>query len=169
MSTWKSLRSAVKRVRSRRVRAADGVRLIGVWRARYRDPDTGREWLGGTYRNVICVNGKSQIAAWLNAESPALSFWGAVGSGTTAPAATDTALQTELYRVAMASSSRGTNNVLIDFFYNTSQANAQLNEAGVFMAASSTPGSGQLLSHVAISENKVSTVTLTLEFSITVG
>ncbi|MCL4544295.1 MAG: hypothetical protein M1118_06815 [Chloroflexi bacterium] len=138
--------------------------LMGVWRVRYRDPVTGRMWDGGTYRNVICFNGKALIAAWLNGENPALGpIYGAVGTGTAAPASTDAQLQAEIARVALASSSRNTsvNNsvVLFDFFFTTGQANAM----------SSAANAGALLSHVAISETKTSSVTMTLEFSIQIG
>ncbi len=148
--------------------------LMGVWRVRYRDPVTGRMWDGGTYRNVICFNGKALIAEWLNGENPALGpIYGAVGTGTAAPASTDAQLQAEIARVALASSSRNTsvNNsvVLFDFFFTTGQANAMLTEAGLFLAASSAANAGALLSHVAISETKTSSVTMTLEFSIQIG
>ena len=151
------------------LRAPDGFRLSGIWTARYRDVRTGRTWRGGVYRNVVCLNGSSVIAAWLNAEAPALSYWGAVGTGTSAPVNTDTQLGAELGRVQLASSSRGTNIVLLDFFFNTGQGNGALTEAGCFLSANAGVNSGQLLSHVAISENKTTGVTLTLEFQLTIS
>ena len=49
------------------------------------------------------------------------------------------------------------------------QLKAALTEAGVFLGGSVTTNSGQLLSHVLISENKTSAETLTVEVTITVG
>ncbi|MCL4541592.1 MAG: hypothetical protein M1396_04555 [Chloroflexi bacterium] len=66
-------------------------------------------------------------------------------------------------------SSRATNTVLFDFFFTAGEANGTLTEAGCFLEASSTANSGQLLSHVVISETKTASVTMTLEFSIQVG
>ena len=144
--------------------------LRGIWRVRYRDPVTGREWPGDEYRNVICQNGKNVLAAWLDGEAPALGpIYGAVGTGTAAPTSSDVQLQTELARVALAVSSRSTNVVLLDFFFTTSEGNGTLTEAGCFLQAGSGANTGQLLSHVAISETKTASVTMTLEFSIQVG
>ncbi len=158
------------------MRLREKLGLTGIWRVRYQDPggsrSAGRDrtWEGGTYRNVICNSGKALIAAWLNGENPALgSIYGAVGTGTAAPASTDIQLQTEIARVALAVSSRNVSTVLFDFFFTTGEANVALTEAGLFLAASSAANAGALLSHVAISENKTSSVTMTLEFSIQVG
>ena len=158
------------------MRLREKLGLTGIWRVRYQDPLGGshgvgrRQWEGGTYRNVICYNGKALLAEWLNGENPALGpIYGAVGTGTAAPASSDVKLQTEIARVALAVSSRNVSSVLFDFFFTTGEANATLTEAGLFLAASSAANAGALLSHVAISENKTSSVTMTLEFSIQVG
>lgn len=145
--------------------------LWGVWRVLYGDRPR-RQRPGGTYRNVICLNGKNYLAALLNLEAPALSsatIYGAVGTGTATPQSTDTALATELARVALATNSRLGNVVTLDFYFNTSQGNGSLTEAGLFLGAGNGAGSGSLLSHVAISESKTSVVTMTLEFSIQIG
>lgn len=150
----------------------NGISLHGVWRVRYRDVASGRGWAGGTYANVVCLNGKGFLAAWLNLEDPLhtrSNVYGAVGTSTTPPASGDSALGSELARVVLATSSRLANVVTLDFFFGSGQANGTLAEAGLFLGAGSGSGSGNLLSHVAISENKTSAVTMTLEFSLQVG
>jgi hypothetical protein len=146
--------------------------LRGCWRVRFRDPATGRTWAGGSYRNAACLNGKSYLAAWLNLENPPLSgstIYGAVGTSATPPSSGDSVLGSELARVFLATSSRLGNVVTMDFFFGSGQGNGNLTEAGLFLGATSGAGSGNLLSHVAISETKTSAVTMTLEFSIQVG
>ena len=150
----------------------DGLALRGRWRVYYREPATGREWAGGHYANVACVNGKNFLASWLNLENPTQSrstIYGAVGTSTVAPSSGDSGLGSELARVVLATSSRLGNVVTLDFFFASGQGNGTLAEAGLFLGATSGAGSGNLLSHVAISENKTSAVTMTLEFSLQIG
>lgn len=148
------------------------MRLLGVWRVTMRDARSGRFLSRRRYENVACLNGKSFIAQWLNLENPAhtlANVYGAVGTSATAPAATDTRLGAELGRVVLGTNSRAANVVTMDFFFNTSQGNGTLAEAGLFLGATNAANSGNLLSHVAISENKTNLVTMTLEFSIQIG
>lgn len=150
----------------------DDLRLRGHWRITMRDARSGLLVSRREYRNVICVNGKSYLASWLNLENPAqttATIYGAVGTSSTAPASTDTALGAELARVALASSSRSANVVTMDFFFTTATGNGAWAEAGLFLGASGAAGSGSLLSHVAVSETKTSSITATCEFSITLG
>lgn len=148
------------------------LRLVGAWRVRTHDAATGRTRSDRTYRNVACINGKSFVAAWLNVENPAHSLttiYGAAGTSGTAPAAGDSQLGAELARVVLGSNSRLANVVTMDFFFSTTQANATLTEAGLFLGANGGANSGSLLSHVAISETKTNVVTMTLEFSLSIG
>ena len=150
----------------------NGIALRGSWRVTYRDVLTGRSWAGGRYANVVCLNGKSFLASWLNLESPVhnrANVYGAVGTSATPPGSSDTVLGNELARVLLATSSRLSNVVTLDFFFNSGQGNGTLTEAGLFLDAGGGSGSGNLLSHVAISENKTSAVTMTLEFSLQIG
>lgn len=148
------------------------ITLAGSWRLRCFDAVTGSLLRERTYRNTICGNGANFLASWLNLENPshtATTIYGAVGTGAAAPTAGDTQLGAELARVVLATSSRLGNVVTLDFFFNTSQGNGAWAEAGLFLGASAAAGSGQLLSHVAVSETKTSSITATLEFSIQIG
>ena len=149
----------------------ESLALRGEYRFVFRDARTGRVTREATYRNVVCVNGKSYLASWLNQEIGANpTIYGAIGTGASPnPQSTDTQLVTELSRVVLASSQRTGNQVVMDFFWTTSTGNGVLTEAGVFLAGSATANSGNLLSHVLISENKTSAETLTVEFTFTVG
>lgn len=145
------------------------MKLSGKWRFIHKTSSGILVRVSDWYPNVICQNGKNYIAAWLNGENPVLGLWGAVGTGTTTPLATDTQLQTEIARVPLAVSTRGNNIVLFDFFFTTSQAVGTLKEFGAFFNATATANSGQLLNHSAITEVKVNTNTLTAELQLTVN
>ncbi len=130
------------------------------------------------YTNVTCLNGKVWIAQWLNGEigSAQPTVYAAVGTSGTTPTATDTQLGAEVSsalvgRVAKASGYRSVNTLTWDFFWTTSQGNASgtLREAGVFLNGTLATNSGNLLSHVSITETKNATETMTVEFVITVG
>jgi len=143
---------------------------VGRYCFRYFDLRAEQVVEGGSYENVVCQNGKVVLARWLNGENPSLGpVYGAVGTGVGTPAATDIALFSELARVLLASNTRSSNVVTMDFFFNSSQANGTLTEAGLFLQAGSAANSGQLLSHVLISESKTSTMTMTMEFQLTLG
>jgi hypothetical protein len=93
--------------------------------------------------------------------------WVGVGTGTNAPAATDTALGAEALRVAMTSYASGSAGVL------TSTANVAPNqlvgtaigELGWFAGASATatPGSGAMVARVLYSHTKTSTESLSIQ------
>lgn len=148
------------------------VTLRGIWRIRMHEAASGRTVSEREYRNVACVNGKAFIAGWLNVENPShtlTNIYGAVGTSATVPASTDTQLGTELARVVLGTNSRAGNVVTLQFFYNTSQGNGTWTEAGLFLGASAGVNSGNLLSHVAVSETKTNLLTATLAFSVQIG
>ena len=89
----------------------------------------------------------------------------AIGTGTTAPAATDTAMQTETVRV-LASVVSVSNNVLtLKGFITTAQANVAIAETGIMRAAAA----GTMISHEAVSpvQTKTSSLEGVVEYSIT--
>lgn len=143
-------------------------RASGVYTVSLRDAATGRLKSRRRYRNKVCNAGLGVLMGWLNLENPTLvPIYGAVGTGSGTPAATDTALFTELARVQLSYNYRSTATTTLDFFFTSSQANGTLTEAGVFLGASGTAGSGSLLSHALITQVKNSTETLTVELAVT--
>ena len=128
-----------------------------------------------TFTNMIVTYGKNAIAQRLSGDSGAGEItWCATGTGTTAPALADTAMQTELARKQISTRSYTNNQAVLTTFFTTSESNGTLREAGLFgnavgRTASSTPGSGQLYARVAINRTKSSNDTLTLTWTVTVG
>lgn len=69
----------------------------------------------------------------------------AVGTGTTAPANTDTQLVTETKRLAPTTTLRQNNEIQVRTFFGNSDLPVTVQETGWFMNGTGTPDSGQLL------------------------
>lgn len=78
------------------------------------------------------------------------------GSGNTAPAAGDTALDTEVGRKVLTDREAGAAGILIDIGYlDVGDANGQIEELGFFIGGTMTPGSGLLAARVLHSDEKI--------------
>jgi hypothetical protein len=117
--------------------------------------------------NLIVQVGKNFLASAVISSSSSPFVAMAVGTGTTAAALGDTALQAEIARAAFTSSSVSTNVVSLSNTYAAGTATGAITEAGIFN--NSTSG-GTMLSHVVFSAvNKGTADTLTINWTITVG
>lgn len=140
-----------------------------------RDAKTGRIKERFYAHNIVVDAGLASIAARLSGvDSPANKkgtiTYCAVGTGTTAPAATDTALETEIYRKLISVRSNSANVARFRTFFNTSEANAVIKEIGLFGDnASGTTDSGTLFCHLAVDKTKTSAETLTLDWEVSVA
>jgi hypothetical protein len=88
------------------------------------------------FKNLVVTVGKNFVASRMVGTASNIMSHMATGSGTTAAAAGDTALQTELGRVALATSSASTNVVTYTASFPAGTATGALTEAGIFNAAS---------------------------------
>lgn len=99
--------------------------------------------------------------------------YGAVGTGTTPVTALDTALTNEIQRGAVSQASAANGQSVLSFFFGNTQAVGTISEAGLFAAASITPGSGILIDHVLISpaltKTNIQTMTMQVSFTLTSG
>lgn len=93
----------------------------------------------------------------------------ALGDDSTAPAAGDTALGNERFRKQVTKQTdAGTGKTTTEVQINSGEANFQIEEIGFFAgAATSTAGSGFLVSRVLYSRNKTSGESLTVRRTIT--
>lgn len=143
-------------------------------------------------RNVFTSAGKAAIARRLVAdETTAMSATGAtasragianviaVGTGAGTPAVSDVAMFTETLRLTVSAPPTGSsfsgNVATIKVFFNSSQANVAMTEAGLFgdITAADAPGSvaspGTMYAHTGLSVTKSSGETMTILWTITVG
>lgn len=125
------------------------------------------------YENLIPTAGRAAIANWLTQASPSPASmrlnYTALGTGTNTPANGDTTLQTETYRKAIASATNADNIAYCTAFYTAVETSGTFREAGIFMNATGTANSGVLFSRVAINVTKTTSVTLTIDYTITIS
>jgi hypothetical protein len=137
-----------------------------------RDVKTGK-LIEDMVNNMVVTAGKNAIADALRgttSNNKGIITYCALGTGITAPALGNTALQTELFRKIISVRSVSGNAATFQTFFTTAEGNGTLKEAGLFGDdASSTPGSGTLFCRAAINRVKTSGDTLTLVWTVTIG
>lgn len=126
------------------------------------------------YRNMFVTFGKNAIAQRLAGNDVGQITYCAVGTGTTAPALGDTALETEIARKEVSVRSYSGNVFTGQTYFTTQEANGTLREAGLFgngvgRTANATSGTGQLFARAAMNRVKTSNDTLTLSWTVTIG
>jgi hypothetical protein len=87
-------------------------------------------------KNLVVTVGKEFIAARMIGTTPAVMSHMAIGTGTTAAAVGNTALVTEVGRVALASSTRTGANIAYVATFPPGTGTGAITEAGIFNAAS---------------------------------
>lgn len=137
-----------------------------------RDKATGEVKRVYEYDNLNPTIMKTMIANNLAESSPDNSMsieYVGLGSGTNAPSASDTQLQTEVYRNVVASKTNANNVVYITGFFQDTEVTGTFREAALFSDATAVANSGILVSRVAINVTKSSSETLTIDWTITVS
>ena len=116
--------------------------------------------------NLVVTTGKNYIASRMKDASATAMSHMAVGTGSTAAAAGNTALGTETGRVALTSTTVSTNNVAYVATFPAGTGTGALTEAGILNASSS----GTLLCRTVFSViNKASADTLGITWTVTVN
>jgi len=116
--------------------------------------------------NLVVTTGKNYIASRMKDASATAMTHMAVGTGSTAAAAGNTALGTETGRVALTSTTVSTNNVAYVATFPAGTGTGALTEAGILNASSS----GTLLCRTVFSViNKASADTLGITWTVTVN
>lgn len=138
-----------------------------------RDAKTGRIKAREIYKNLFVTTGKEAVARGISGNITSNNgqiTYCAVGTSTTSPALGNTTLVAEIARKQI--STRSSSGAVATFrtFFNQSEANGVLKEAGLFgEGASATTDSGTLFARTSINRTKSSSDTLTLSWTVTVG
>jgi hypothetical protein len=123
--------------------------------------------------NMFVTSGKVSIAQRLRGLDMAEITYCAVGTGNTAPALSNTTLQTELERKLISTrevSSGAANASVFTTFYNTTEANGALKEFGLFGdAATASINTGTLFARTLSTRTKSTADTLTVEWTVLIG
>lgn len=116
--------------------------------------------------NLVVTTGKNFTASRMVGVASNVMSHMALGSNNTAAAVGDTALGTELGRVALASSTATTNVVTYTATFGTGVATGGVQEAGIFNASSA----GTMLCRVVFAVvNKGANDTIAITWTVTVG
>ena len=116
--------------------------------------------------NLVVTAGKGYVASRMKDASATAMSHMAIGSGTTNPAASDTALETELGRVVLTSTTVSSAVVTYVATFAAGTGTGAVTEAGILNASSS----GTLLCRTAFSVvNKGSSDSMTITWTVTVS
>jgi hypothetical protein len=128
---------------------------------------TGRRLRTIRASNKIPSSGLNLTLDLLKGDTTARLTYFGVGTGTTAPAAADTTLQTEVFRAAITRMSRAAGTLTVTYFLPQASANGStLTEAGMLNASSGGTLFGRV-THTGI--GKTANVTITYVWRVTFG
>lgn len=150
----------------------ENLSMKGVYQFVVRDAASGRIKRVYNYENIVPTVGRTMIANNLTDATPdntMLATHVALGSGTNSPANSDTQLQTETYRNAVASKTNASNVAYISGFFNATETSGTYREAAIFCNGTGSANTGILLSRVAINVTKTTSETLTLDWTLTIS
>jgi hypothetical protein len=119
-------------------------------------------------KNLVVTAGKGLVASRLSSNSASVIGYMAVGTGTTAAAAGDTTLVTELDRNALAVSGGSVSGAAITYTatWNAADGTGALTEAGLFNASS---GGALFARTVFAVVNKGADDTVTISWTVTIS
>ena len=115
--------------------------------------------------SLVTTLGLTALAnQWTGLSSPTTMTHLAVGSGTTTPAISDTALQTEIVRVTPDTKSVSGGVITVEHYYGTTEGNGTIAEVGLFNQSSGgiLHIHGQPAAAVTKTTNKTMRITLTI-------
>lgn len=163
LASWKNVRAVLAAM-------SVGINPIGRVHFRFVNTATGLVRDGGWSPNLVVTSGKNHIADQLSDRTEAQISHMAIGTGTTAPVATNTALQTELDRNALDSRTQGTgsdaNKVTYVCTWAAGDGTGAITEAGLFNSASAGT---MLCRSVFPVKNKESGEAMTMTWVLTIS
>lgn len=130
------------------------------------DATTGAEMTRQEQHNLVVNAGLNLIRDLLDGDAVAGITHFAVGTGTTAVTASDTALVTEVSRAAVAGRTSNAQQLVVSYYLPSGTANGNtLAEAGIFNAASG----GTMFARVKLSPTIVKTASIAVTFTWTIN
>lgn len=119
-----------------------------------------------TIENLVVTAGKNFMASRVAAGTPTAMSEMALGTGTTAAAVTDTALQAEIGRVALSSLTASGNVITHTASFGAGVATGAVTEAGIF----NDPTAGVMLARTTFAVvNKGANDTMTVTWTVTIN
>lgn len=146
----------------------ESIQVSGTWLFLWTD-ENGNEIRRRTEKNLVVNTGLAAIAAIMIDElAQDCAVYLALGTGTTAPAAGDTKMETESTRKIATTKTRSSGTIIYRFYFLTGEAVGDFTEWGVFLEATSAADSGRLLNRLTPTGgvSKASNEQLTVEVQI---
>jgi len=156
------------------MKVKDSLKFKGKVKLTFKNEKTGKTRIF-EYDNLFVNTGLYTIIDRLAgtdipANKKATITYCAVGTGTDAPAAGDTELQTEIARKQIADRDPVSGDATFRTYFNTGEANATLKEVGLFGDdASGDVDSGTLFCRAAIDKEKTAAESLTIDWITTIA
>jgi hypothetical protein len=147
----------------------DKISIVGLHTFTIRDAKTGKIKSQKTVKNIIVTAGRTVLARRLAGDTTFTGeiTHGALGSGTTAPANSQTDLVAEITRVPTTSQTYVDNVAYLSFFFPAGSLVAY-EEFGNFIDGTSSPDTGEMFTRVLMSGSKAATETLTIDTTYTI-
>jgi hypothetical protein len=143
----------------------DSIKVTGDLKIVVTGPD-GKVKEEQEYKNLVVTTGKNFIASRMKDTTDAAMSHMGIGTGTTAAAAGDTALETQAGRVSLTSTTVTTNSVAYVATFPAGTGTGAITEAGIFNASSG----GTMLCRTVFSViNKGAADTLGITWTVTVN
>jgi len=139
--------------------------LRGNFTCTIRDTKTNKIKRVYEYKNLVVTVGRAVIAerlAQINTNSLNIDF-AELGTGTTAPANGDTALETPVFRKATSSATSATKQAFLSFFFTALEVSGTFREIATWIDGSITIGTGVMFSRVGVNITKSLSETLTID------
>ncbi len=143
----------------------DSIKVTGDLKIVVTGPD-GKVKEEQEYKNLVVTTGKNFIASRMKDTTDAAMSHMGIGTGTTAAAAGDTALETQAGRVSLTSTTVTTNSVAYVATFPAGTGTGAITEAGIFNASS---GGTMLCRTVFPVINKGAADTLGITWTVTVN
>lgn len=149
----------------------ENLKVTGHVKAEFRNVITGEVTIIENHNLVTTVGLTSMAGALRGNTLKGYITYCAVGTDNTTPVLADTVLGTEIARKLVSVRSNTLGVASFQTFYNTSEANGSIEEAGLFgdSTATATADSGTLFCHTLFSRVKTSSETLTLTWTVTIA
>jgi len=147
-------------------RATQGLRLRVNLTVDVHDAVTGQLRSRQQMHNLVVTAGRNLVRDLLKGDSSAILTHLALGTGTTAVAAADTTLDTEVFRDALTSLTAGASTLTCTYYLATGSANGNtLAEAGLLTAASG----GTLYARALLASTIAKTAAISVTFAWTLA
>jgi hypothetical protein len=159
-----------------KISQGEKVGIIGLWKFVYTD-NAGNFLRSEEVYNLtpdVMLEALAEQTAGINTVNLGDNIYIALGTGTTAPSASDTTLDTETVRKAVSDASRNTTTGKITVFFNSSEVSGTYEEIGLFSNGKNVTASGsadtgilnsRVLNTITLGAGENLTVTFNITFS----